>query len=115
MMQPNVTIAIDHEAGAAYIRLSAERVARTAQVTDQFLVDLDAMGVAVGIEVLALSADIPYERLEQDCHVHSDAIAAVKAIRPSVAGFFFPADSRSTRPRAAAGLSRSVSGEVVGV
>jgi uncharacterized protein YuzE len=42
----------DREADAIYLRLSDQPVARTAEVTDMHMVDLDANGVPVGIEIL---------------------------------------------------------------
>ena len=47
-----------------YIRLRSEAVARTLEVTNGCLVDVDYKGEAVGIEVLSASRGWPV----QDCH-----------------------------------------------
>lgn len=82
-----VTMTVDYEAAAAYISLTDEPVARTIELTDEILVDLDGMDVVVGVEVLDLSEPIPFERLADVCHVHSDTIDALRRIRPNVEGF----------------------------
>lgn len=43
---------IDRSIGAAYIRLSDEPVARTAELARNIQVDVDANGTAVGVELL---------------------------------------------------------------
>ncbi|HEY3548855.1 MAG TPA: DUF2283 domain-containing protein [Propionicimonas sp.] len=86
-LSPRVVIELDGEVGTAYIRLSAEAVATTHEVSEDVLVDLDAMGVAVGVEVLRLTADLPFQRLTTEYHVHSAVIDLLRRIRPSVAAF----------------------------
>jgi len=49
-----VEIEIDEEADAAYVRLGAGSVARTEEIADGILIDLDADGELVGVEVLDL-------------------------------------------------------------
>lgn len=51
--QSSIRIDIDQSADAAYIRLSDKAVARTVELTDDVYVDLDDLGVAVGIEILS--------------------------------------------------------------
>lgn len=82
-----IKLTVDHEAEAAYIRLSAAPVARTVEINDSILVDLDDMGVAVGIEILSLDADIPFTEITKQCHMHSDVIDSVRTIQPSISGF----------------------------
>ncbi|WP_051681722.1 DUF2283 domain-containing protein [Cellulomonas sp. HZM] len=84
---PQITIEIDHEADAAYIRLSSNSVASTKTLTDDVLVDLDTMGVAVGIEVLSRGAKIPFGRLTTELHIHSTVVELVRQIQPSVSAF----------------------------
>jgi len=86
-MNPSISVHIDHEADAAYIQLSKEKVVRTVEVTDSVLIDLDEYNIAVGIEVLELSAELPFTRLHTEYHVHSDVVDILRLIRPSVAGF----------------------------
>jgi len=89
MASPQVSVAIDRTADAAYIRLSQNPVRRTVEVTSEVLLDLDAMNIAVGIEVLRLDAEIPYTELITKYHIHSEVIEKVRRIRPSVASFVF--------------------------
>lgn len=82
-----VVITIDGAADAAYVRLSDHPVHRTDDVTDEVLVDLDVLGVAVGIDVLRLDAEIPFAVLTDRYHVHSRVSDMVRAIRPNVGGY----------------------------
>ena len=82
-----VHLTIDRDADAAYIRLSSEPVARTVEINDSVLVDVDSMGVVVGIEVLDLDADIPFGELKKRCHMRSEVIEAVRSVQPSISGF----------------------------
>ena len=81
-----IRLEIDLMANAGYIRLSDELTHRTVQVTEDVLIDLDVMNVVVGIEVLTLSAAIPFSRLVDDFHVHTDVVEAVRHIQPSLSG-----------------------------
>nr|WP_227992854.1 DUF2283 domain-containing protein [Pseudactinotalea sp. HY160] len=83
----SIAIAVDQDADAAYIRLSTETVVETREVTEDVMVDLDMNGIAVGVEVLGLDADIPYTTLCTEFHVHSDVVDLLRQIRPSVSGF----------------------------
>lgn len=83
----SINVEIDHDADAAYIRLSDESVARSVDVGDDVVVDLDEMNVVVGIEMLDLDADIPYSTLVTDYHVHSDVTDLLRRLRPSISGF----------------------------
>ena len=86
-MTAPITVAIDSDANAAYISLSEKPVARTRRVTDDVNVDLDDMDVVVGIECLRLAADLPFQRLKDEFHVHSEVIEGLRYIQPSVAQF----------------------------
>lgn len=86
-MIQSIEIQIDREVDAAYVRLSANDVAATHDVTEEVLIDLDDMGIAVGIEVLRLDAELPYDTLCVKYHVHSDVVDVLRQIRPSVEGF----------------------------
>ncbi|SHG08556.1 Protein of unknown function [Jatrophihabitans endophyticus] len=84
----NITATVDLAAEAAYIRFCDGEVARTVEVTDEVQIDLDAFAMALGIEILDLQAEIPFQRLITEYHVPIEAIDALRAIRPSVAGYF---------------------------
>ncbi|MDE3073894.1 MAG: DUF2283 domain-containing protein [Chloroflexota bacterium] len=47
----------DPEAGAAYVRLSAKPVAKTEEVAPGVILDLDADGLPVGVELLDAGGD----------------------------------------------------------
>ena len=84
-MSSRVSIELDSQAQAAYVQLSGSEVATTRQLTDAVLVDLHELGGVVGIEVLTLDPEIPFGRLESECHVHSSVIDALRLLRPSAA------------------------------
>jgi uncharacterized protein YuzE len=83
----SVVVKVDSALNAAYIRLSENPVARTIEHNDLILVDVDELGVAVGIEVLDEGAALPFSELVSDYHVHSDVVDLLRLIRPDVASF----------------------------
>jgi uncharacterized protein YuzE len=87
MGAPSIRVEIDTEAGAAYVALTSAPVARTVELTDSVLLDLDEFDIAVGVEVLELAAEIPFTRLVRDYHVSTDVVDLLRAIQPSVSGF----------------------------
>lgn len=82
-----IQLQIDPVAAAAYIVLSDADCTRTEQVNDEVLVDLDEFDVVVGIEVLRLSAQIPFQQLVDQFHVHQDVIELLRRIQPNVSSF----------------------------
>ncbi len=56
-----VSVKLDRDAGAAYLRLSTNDVARTVEFSEDIYVDLDAMGVLVRVELLDLMTSIPVD------------------------------------------------------
>jgi uncharacterized protein YuzE len=85
-MMNRIQLEVDLTANAGYIRLSEEEVHRTVQVTEDVLIDIDKMGIVVGIEALKLSAEIPFGRLVEDYHLHTDVVEEVRRIQPSISG-----------------------------
>ena len=85
MNDAQIEVTVDVALDVAYIRLSRKKVVRTKELTEDVMVDIDDMNVAVGVEVLTLDARIPFSKLEADCHVHSDVIELLRKIQPSVA------------------------------
>lgn len=69
-----VSVQLDSDAGAAYLRLSTNSVARTVEFNEDIYVDLDGMGVVVGVELLDLMTPIPMDTLASKHHIHSDSI-----------------------------------------
>lgn len=84
----NISIEVDTLLHAAYIRLSEKDVARTVQVNDEIMIDLDDMNVAVGIEVLDEGAPLPFQDLVSRYHVHTSVVELLRLIRPDVASYF---------------------------
>ncbi len=84
---PTIMLSIDMTADCAYIRLSTLPVSRSVSATDAVVVDLDELNMVVGIEVLEMGAEIPFQQLVERFHVHSDVIERLRVIRPSVSGF----------------------------
>jgi uncharacterized protein YuzE len=88
MTKSRFSVSVDIEANAAYITMSDEPIVSTIEVTDEVLVDLDAMRVVVGIEVLRIDAEIPFTRLVDEFHVHSDDVELLRLLRPNVGAAF---------------------------
>lgn len=80
-----------------YIRLRSEAVARTLEVTNGCLVDVDYKGQAVGIEVLSASRGWPVQDVVRQFHLydvhpllneleqHIRPVSAVPAAQPNLA------------------------------
>ena len=58
MTDPATEIEIDEQADAAYVRVAASSVQRTEEIADGILIDLDADGELVGVEVLDLQGRV---------------------------------------------------------
>ena len=84
MAKSTFTVSVDIEADVAYVAMSREPVASTKQITNEVLVDLDAMNVVVGVEVLRIDAVIPFQRLVDEFHVNSSDVELLRLLRPSV-------------------------------
>lgn len=66
---------IDQEAGAAYLQFSGDDVAKSVEFDDYIVVDLDAHGVVVGIEILDLKKSVPLDELTDQYHIRTEALA----------------------------------------
>lgn len=75
-----IGLTVDTEASAAYIQLSDKTIIRTAQVTNRVNVDLDDLGVAVGIELLTLRGPYPIEDIIAATHVRSEQEASIRGL-----------------------------------
>jgi uncharacterized protein YuzE len=75
-----VSVKLDRDAGAAYLGLSTNDVARTVEFSEDIYVDLDAMGVVVGVELLDLMTSIPIDTLASKHHIHSDSLCILTAV-----------------------------------
>ncbi len=74
-----VSVRLDRDAGAAYLLLSRKSVARTVEFSEDIYVDLDEMGVVVGVELLDLVTPILMDDLASKHHIHSDSIRILAA------------------------------------
>lgn len=80
--ETSVSVKIDTEAGAAYLRLERSQVERTVEFDEDIYVDLDQFGVVVGIELLDLDTFLPLDELGARFHINASALEVlVKAIQ----------------------------------
>lgn len=77
-------VSVDLEADAAYIRLLNHAIARTVLIGEGVNVDLSALDVVVGIEMLTIDSKIPFARLTTEYHVPVDAVARLRNLMPSI-------------------------------
>lgn len=84
MSKSAVSVSVDLAAQAGYITLSCEPVESTVEYSEEILIDLDALGMVVGIEMLNLEAELPVGDLAQRFHIRSDLTDAVKYLQPSL-------------------------------
>lgn len=82
-----IDVEVDTSVNAAYVRLSNEPVARTVEFDELIMIDLDALNMVVGIEVLDEGTPLPFDALLHDYHVHTDVIELLRLIRPDVSSF----------------------------
>ena len=101
----SVTLEIDASIGAAYIKLSDNAIATTHEMTASVLVDLDAMNVAVGIEILSLRAPIPVTDLVSRFHIRSEIL---QQARTSLAAFSANFSSETARDAVPLGQFQAV-------
>ena len=66
-------ISYSQESDAVYIQLSDEEVARTHPVDDARIVDYDAKGQVVGVEILGASAGIDLRDLPEGERLEAEA------------------------------------------
>jgi uncharacterized protein YuzE len=79
MTEPTITVEVDTEIGAAYVGFSDARVARTEEYSEDINVDLDALGVVVGIELLDTSVVVPLDDLVAKYHITTTTLARLLA------------------------------------
>lgn len=94
-MPRKFVVEVDATADAAYISMSDEPVAETIQISEEVVVDFDATRTVVGIELLRIDAEIPFQKLITDCHVHSNDVEMLRMLRPSI-GHHFRGSSEGT-------------------
>lgn len=72
-----ISLEIDQEVGAAYLRFTENSVDRTVEFDDDINVDLDEHGVVVGFELLDLQKSIPLDQLTDEFHVRAELLAVL--------------------------------------
>jgi uncharacterized protein YuzE len=104
-----VVVELDEASGLAYVRFSDGEVVRTVALTDAINVDLDEYGVAVGIEVLDLDTEMPFQRFITEYHVPSAHVEVLRLMRPTLTRFVYQVRSGAgtavTQPAGVATLS----------
>lgn len=76
-----ISIDVDQSVNAAYIALSNGPVAKTVQLSESVMVDLDEFGVAVGIELLDQRAPLPLAELSERYHVRSEVMDLLRELQ----------------------------------
>ena len=80
MEQITDLITIDREANAAYMQLSREVSVSTEVLNDFVNVDLDSSHQVVGVELLSLDEEVPFEDLASRYHLRADLIESLKEL-----------------------------------
>jgi len=84
MGRHSISLSIDEAAGAAYLKLSEEPVARTVQFDDATLVDLDRYDMVVGFECLDLNADVDLDALAKQYHIEAKVLTFIRSVADSI-------------------------------
>lgn len=87
MSDYSIRVEVDHNADAAYIALLDSPVVETVEIAEHVVIDLDEYRMVVGIEVLKLTAKIPFDELNSKFHVRSELVEMLRRIQPSISGF----------------------------
>lgn len=80
----NRKITVDPAVGTCYISLSTTPIVQTDEFSDDVLVDLDEYGVAVGIEILRMTAVFPLTDLRSKLHIHSRDESFLASLLPTL-------------------------------
>ena len=70
----------DNDADALYIEIANSPIARTRQLDEGTLVDLDEPGQVVGIEVLRPARDWPLDEIRASCGLGEDNAAVLNSL-----------------------------------
>ena len=71
---------VDADAGAAYVSISRAAVARTEPSSESVLIDVDAAGRPVGIELLTLTATVDVDGIAEKYHLPDDVRAELRRV-----------------------------------
>lgn len=87
--EPHVLVVqVDPAANAAYLRISDSSIAKTEELNDWTLVDLDPAGKLVGVEILGLSSPIPLTELQSKFGLSEQAADLIGKLKHSIAGIW---------------------------
>ncbi len=87
--EPHVLVVqVDPAANAAYLRLSDSPIAKTEELNDWVLVDVDATGGVVGVELLGLTSAIPLKELQSEYGLSAEAADLIEKLKHSIAGIW---------------------------
>lgn len=75
-----LSVSVDHELNAAYIRTSNKPVARTNTLTSDVNIDIDTYGELVGIECLVTDAVIPFTTLIEEFNFQLSDVKKVREL-----------------------------------
>lgn len=92
-------LSIDNDADAAYIKMTNREITESRELGDGVIVDLDAMGIVVGIEILGIDTRIPFQRLTDEFHVHTVDVDYLKLLQPSISSFLMQFSTDGTTHR----------------
>jgi uncharacterized protein YuzE len=70
-MEDSLKVSIDRFADCAYVSLRDAEIARTERVSELVNADLDSDGHIVGLELLALGANVPLSAIAEKFHLSS--------------------------------------------
>ena len=90
----SIRLTVDQTDSLAYITLSDKAVDTTIDHDGRVIVDLDEVGVAVGVELLDLDAVIPFDALTANYHVDSKVVDLLRRIQPTINSFMIQSKSR---------------------
>jgi len=102
---PQIEVTVDANVDAGYVRLSRNPVHTTQRLTDEVLVDLDELGMVVGIEALSLTAEIPIAELISTYHVRSEVADLLVSLQPKSAKFSVTSSSEASSNAASGDLA----------
>jgi uncharacterized protein YuzE len=71
-------VTVDLEANAAYLYLLDADIVRTEFVSDVVNVDIDDHGSVVGVELLDLEAELPYDLLREGFNLTSEDLSPLE-------------------------------------
>lgn len=105
-------LTVDNDADAAYITMTSREITESKELGNGIIVDLDAMGIVVGIEILGLESRIPFQRLTDEFHVHTADVEYLRLLQPSISRFLMQYSTDGTTRLNE--LEGSMNGQLVG-